>query len=1108
MSPLKRAVILLLACTAALWAQDYIEDGQHQYSRAASTPKAAVPITEKVVFYDPRYDAAWNTNCDLMAKWFERRGFEVKGAPELAEWMGERIEQGAYGSVVVMSMGLVPDLVITPLGEDCLLRRYLDAGGRVVWTGDTALYVAQGESGPLHMLAEKGVNEVLQMTEDRTRWGGEPELTEAGKAWGLRSPGTCLRGARREEVTLSLSEDLETGSSAIWLKTISPAYPLSGFVASVFALDGKNTGALEDFYRMALYTGKPVDIPKPEKAEVRPEPFKVELTTEGAGAARRAFARGETVSVRVKLSATSSLEGDLELTLDLTPQAPPLRAYDLARLGLGQWQQQVSGYQRRAEKLSPLWSRSLTLRLAAGEEKSVGPFELNTGPVAIGDYQLSARLSRGGQVLARAADAVALCPRPRRDGIYFGVRGPRPENPYRIYDYVDELSGLRLDLESGEMKASLADALLRGGRTFVLALCTWNALLENRKKANGDDYPNPWAGGKPGLKGLAGKECRKKALRMFREQAGRVAPFPAFSGVFDANDDFSAIGGWDYNAKNLEEFKAKTGLDAPAPPEIEKGKPPQRPAGIVPDDDPWLLWNEFLCRDVAGGFNDAISRGIAQAYPDASIWPVPGGAQWPLFMIQGGQYPPMNFGKDFGFNAAGYYCYEGYWQPSLAYLYWSEVARMGNRDLPVWTMPDASNARHYLRNVAHLLLAAGNRGIVYFCYAWMGPEGRKEIRELGELLQRFGPLLRRLKPAPKQVALLVPFSEACFDTGYPLRMVYVFANLVQAHIDVAPLAEEEVASSRARVIALSAVKHLRASSAKAVERFVEKGGTVLLDRDCEVPIEGAQKLEISLGQGADRKGLNVRNCGLKSRTEAVRRALAQHVPIRWDSPEDTTVIRPFVSADGVAYAYVVQVDNHEEYDFWRKNIYEPGLFDTEPPEPKERIEQFLREHGMRNYLKDTTMTVVFDAGLLPQSGQIVDVFAGKALMPQPAGEGKLAVKVKTRRFGGTLLAFLPAPVAEVHVGAPASLKRGEKGEIRIEVRNPKGGRMRGVYSFEVTLRDPSGQVDSELSGHYAAEDGLLTLFLDPALNSKSGCWQVEARELSTGRSGSCAFEVQ
>jgi hypothetical protein len=255
------------------------------------------------------------------------------------------------------------------------------------------------------------------------------------------------------------------------------------------------------------------------------------------------------------------------------------------------------------------------------------------------------------------------------------------------------------------------------------------------------------------------------------------------------------------------------------------------------------------------------------------------------------------------------------------------------------------------------------------------------------------------------VGLLVPFSQACYENQYPLNAISPFSNLVLAHVDVEPMAEEEVATSQHQLILLSQVTHLSASAAQALERYVERGGTVLLDRECKVPLNGAQRLDVSFSQGTDHQGAGLTTYALPERVAAIRQALAPYLQPQWDSPEITTVIRPFVDGEGARYAYVIQVDNTEEFVFFRRNIYEVATFGQSPEASPEAIDQFLKDHGMNSHLQDTTMTVEFDEQLLPTGGKVVDVYRGETLQPQSAGEGRRKVLVQARRFGGTLLAF-------------------------------------------------------------------------------------------------------
>ena len=85
---------------------------------------------------------------------------------------------------------------------------------------------------------------------------------------------------------------------------------------------------------------------------------------------------------------------------------------------------------------------------------------------------------------------------------------------------------------------------------------------------------------------------------------------------------------------------------------------------------------------------------------------------------QSGQYPPLQFGRS-GFDLLSYYYYNAYWVPLTGNLYNDEMARLGNRDLPLWTTPDiysGSNEPSYYRKAFFLHLAGGVTGMNYFAY--------------------------------------------------------------------------------------------------------------------------------------------------------------------------------------------------------------------------------------------------------------------------------------------------------------------------------------------------------------------------------------------------------
>ncbi len=1097
---------------------------------AAAAAKQLTAITDKIVFYDPKYDSAWVTNADKIAEWFSARGFEVKSALATAEWMKTRIENGnAYGSVAVMSMGLVPGVLVGPEAESSLLRKYLEAGGRVTWMGDTSLYVIQDETGSCHCNAEL-MPRILDVSCDSAKWlNVEPQITAAGKAWGLASKGSCIRGVRKEEVTQSLSENSAEGCSAVWLKTLNPDYPLSGFIASVHSVDGKNEGTFCYFYSLALFAGKPVEIPKAKEGIQEKEALKLRLVIAGGETERRAFVRGETAAVKAVLEGSATAK-QIDVELKLIPGAPPMKTYDMAKLEVEPYKHELIEFRKSSSGDQYVFSKTVSISPAPGMPAASEAVAVDTKDLAVGSYELRVVVTSDSAGHAEAYEPLAICGKPRFDRVLRYIRGGNPTNKYRLYGYVEDIVGSALDAGVSDPGQTLPDLMLIEGKTFMASLETCHCLVENRIAPDGKEFPNPWGGGRPGLPALAGEKAVSNVFKYSFDTAKKLAAYPAFARVFEANDDWSARGGWDYNKCNLEAFKAKTGLDAPVPEEFKRAKLPtevhsiSRPPGIIDDKDPWLIWNTFLCRDVFGGLNDAQRRAVTEAAPGSLIWMVPGGAQWPLFSVASGLYPPYNFGSEYGMNAIGYYTYYDYWTPTLKYLYASEMGRMANRDLQSWVMPDAGgDARHYIRNMTHLLLAAGVHGLNYFAHdpTYFGKEGRIEHAELGRMLDAHGPLLYRLVHAPKRVGLLVPFSEAIFDTSYGQSAAAIFCDMAMAHIDVEPVAEEELDQCRHKVIALWRIKHLKKSSVDSLERYIQKGGVVLMDKDCEVPIKGARKLDISFGAPSNE------TYGKPEGIRLLKDIFAFLGAPEFDSPEQTTVVRSFVSPDGVKYVYAVQVDSYDEYQFWWKNIYLANLFKRPPKLSPEEMETFKRRHGMGAYVNETAMTVDFDAKLLPEGGQAVDVFREEALDASDSGNGRKSVTVTTRKFGGTLIALLPASIDHVSIkgsvngqertaesawwdifgSAAFEVRRGETVDLYIQVCGKDGKQLPGLHSMEFKLIRPDGSTEKEIYPNQAAEKGTCKISFTPARNHPDGTWTLHARELFTGKNCKLRFKL-
>ena len=189
-------------------------------------------------------------------------------------------------------------------------------------------------------------------------------------------------------------------------------------------------------------------------------------------------------------------------------------------------------------------------------------------------------------------------------------------------------------------------------------------------------------------------------------------------------------------------------------------------------------------------------------------------------------------------------------------MYWTDIARMGNRDLPVYVMPDSGMPeKSYHWNNFYLLLAAGVDGLSYFIdqEGWVTPEFW-EVAEnkLGPVAEKFGSLFVHLKPEKYKVGLLSSFTTASYNNYYPLDDgICAYNNLIMAHVDVETVSEEELLAGRLGqydAIVMSNVDWLR----NDLFELLSGGKTnIILDQNSEIPLQGSQvtKLNFNFAEG-------------------------------------------------------------------------------------------------------------------------------------------------------------------------------------------------------------------------------------------------------------------
>ncbi len=1075
--------------------------------RAAPAAKPAA-WREKIVYYDAAYDAVHIRNPQALVGYLVANGFQPKRAVELGAWMGQKLQGGAAGSVAVMTLGAAPESVFPhDQGRESPLYRYLAAGGRVLFLGEMPGIYCQSETSPSIVNCEPGLETFgVRGGWHLPIWGNRKtvELTGAGRRWGLVHPGGPLQAAHLEDVTTALSgfnsDDAKTEVAVSWFKNFNPDHPWSGLIWALKGADLADPATQEEVYRLALYAGEPVQAPKGFRPEEKRPPVEIVIALAGPHD-RSCYVRGESIPAHLAVRRND-------------PQAPQP---DRLACQLSDGRRSVAARTVQVPAVEPLPS---------GKSRDEPAWSIDTVDLACGEYLLRVEGFAGDTAACRAERSVWICPRPAEPEFFYSAWNPDPDNPHRVRLTLEGMA--RAGLHPGSCGEStnprLMDQCLRYGLRFSLRTHGDAAGPfepgSDRVAPDGRPVPSAWGGGRP-MTSLASPILRRQTADGVERNLKSVAGYPALWPYCHTNDDYSVRYGLDYSEVARAQFKAATGMEAPAPKEIVALGPDlnnmvriARAPGVVPEDDPWLLWSAFTTRDLGGGYNKALMEGARRAIPGIRLGPVPGGMQLPLW--HPGQYPPHQFGRG-GFNCLWYYYYLNYWQPLSTALYWDEVARMANRDLPLYVTAGLVGADEptYYRNKFFLHLAGGVQGLNYFTYqeGLLRPRAIEEVGRLGiEVVRPYYPLLGKLRPRRREVGLLLPYTQSAYDTGYPLAAPYAYANLLAAHVDVEPTCEEELVSGdakRYKAVLLWRVKWLRQTAYDSLARYAREGGLVLADAFTEIDVPGMKRLpvDLAMGQAAGaapgkpdpaRQDPGIHDYLLPERVRAVREAVSQYVRPEVDSPSMHMAIRQS-EAGGVRYVWLVHLHTHEDYEFLRPRV---GA-GARPADPK----QAAREAAAYLDARDKAAAGQFTAEVgLPAGGVLYDVLAGKEV-PVTTADGRSRFTASMKLLGGQLVAIYPRRIAAVKIEAPAALARGVEGKVKIRVVGDDGKPLAGCQPVHVEVRFPAG-TSAEWSGSYATSDGLCEIPIRPARNHPSGSWSVRVRELSSSAAAEARINVQ
>jgi outer membrane protein assembly factor BamB len=183
----------------------------------------AGPAIHRAVFFDSTYlKAAWVGDPGLLSRYFVNRGYTLVDARALGEFLQARAADRAPSVVVFAVDHLPPTAVDTSALERSPLRRYLDAGGKVVWPGLPPLLFVKnpqtGSAGGLAALRWSAPTRLLGVEHEAAMFDLRGvRATPDGKKWGLPNRWRAGWGITIDPSLTVLGRD-ELGLTTSWVR--------------------------------------------------------------------------------------------------------------------------------------------------------------------------------------------------------------------------------------------------------------------------------------------------------------------------------------------------------------------------------------------------------------------------------------------------------------------------------------------------------------------------------------------------------------------------------------------------------------------------------------------------------------------------------------------------------------------------------------------------------------------------------------------------------------------------------------------------------------------------------------------------------------------------
>jgi outer membrane protein assembly factor BamB len=207
-------------------------------------------VPRLAVFYDSALARTARVPAPLALEYFRAAGYDVLDAAGLGVFLPDRIVD-RLPSAIVFAVDQLPASVAPTAADSVPFRKYLEAGGKVVWLGEPVNAEVKNEKGETTAFDPHRTERLLGVSYggmDFDVYAGRP--TPTGRQWGLTAPERSNYPMANLSECTALALD-PFGRAVAWVRVYRRDRPGSGFV-QLWGM-GATADRLEDIRRVAEY---------------------------------------------------------------------------------------------------------------------------------------------------------------------------------------------------------------------------------------------------------------------------------------------------------------------------------------------------------------------------------------------------------------------------------------------------------------------------------------------------------------------------------------------------------------------------------------------------------------------------------------------------------------------------------------------------------------------------------------------------------------------------------------------------------------------------------------------------------------------------------------